>query len=118
MKIDMAFFPSVEGSMTSQDGKTFMLHVKRESGSDLLLGFPHSEIQNIVENAAMQSGSGKDKKGREVSTAFVTSSFQLGCGGHGEPILTMIVGKNGKISFTLPAGMPGQLSQALLKLAN
>lgn len=98
--------------MTSRDGKTFMLHVKRESGTDVLLGFPHSEISNIVENAAMQSGNGKTK------TAFTTNSFQLGRGGHGEPVLTMIVGSTGKISFTLPADMPGQLSQALLKLAN
>ena len=112
MKIDMAFFASVEGSMTSRDGTTFMLHVKRESGSDLLLGFPHSEISNIIENAAMQSANGKDK------TAFTTSSFQLGPGEHGEPVLTMIVGKTGKISFALPADMPAQLTLALLKLAN
>jgi hypothetical protein len=52
-EIDMAFFPSVEGSMTSADGKTFMLHVKRPTGGDLMLGFPHSEIPNIVENAAV-----------------------------------------------------------------
>jgi hypothetical protein len=26
-KIDMTYFPSVEGSMTSEDGQTFMLHV-------------------------------------------------------------------------------------------
>jgi hypothetical protein len=34
-KIDMAFFPTVEGSMTSEDGHTFMVHVKRPTGSDL-----------------------------------------------------------------------------------
>ena len=37
-KIDIAFFPSVEGSMTSDDGQTFMLHVKRPTGSDLMIG--------------------------------------------------------------------------------
>jgi len=42
MKIDAAHFPTVEGSMTSDDGQTFMPHVKRPTGGDLLLGFPHS----------------------------------------------------------------------------
>jgi hypothetical protein len=58
MKMDLAFFPSVEGSMTSEDGTLFMLHVKRETGGDLLLGFPHGEISNIVENAAKVPRSG------------------------------------------------------------
>jgi hypothetical protein len=118
VKIDMAYFASVEGSMTSPDGKIFMLHVKRETGTELFLGFPHSEISNIIENAAMQSGNGKDKTGRKVSTAFTTTSFQLGRGEHGEAVLTMVVGKTGKVSFALPADMPGQLGQALRKLAN
>lgn len=104
--------------MTSWDGKIFMLHVKRETGTDLLLGFPHAEIPNIIENAAMQSGNAKDKAGRKVSTAFTTTSFQLGRGEHGEAVLTMVVGKTGKISFALPSDMSGQLSQALRKLAN
>jgi hypothetical protein len=60
-KIDMAFFPTVEGSMTSEDGQTFMLHVKRPPGGDLLLGFPYSEISNIVENAAVQASAGMQK---------------------------------------------------------
>ena len=40
MKMDIAYFQSVEGSMTSDDGRTFMLHVKRPTGSDLMLGIP------------------------------------------------------------------------------
>jgi hypothetical protein len=118
MKIDMAYFPSVEGSMTSEDGQTFMLHVKRPTGSDLLLGFPHSEISNIIENAAIQSAHGKDAVGRASVTAFKTASFQVGREPNGEPILSMIVGASGKISFLLPEDMPGQLISALLKLAN
>ena len=31
-KIDMAFFPTVAGFMTSEDSRTFMLHVKRPTG--------------------------------------------------------------------------------------
>ena len=54
-KIDMAFFPTVAGSMTSEDGQIFFLHVKRPTGSDLLLGFARSEIPNIVKNATMQA---------------------------------------------------------------
>ncbi len=38
-KMDMAYFPTVAGSMTSEDGQTFMLHVMRQTGGDLLLGF-------------------------------------------------------------------------------
>jgi len=38
MKMEIAYFHSVEGSMTSEDGKTFMLHVKRPTGSDLMPG--------------------------------------------------------------------------------
>jgi hypothetical protein len=117
-KIDMAFFPSIEGSMTSEDGQTFMLHVKRPTGGDLMLGFPHSEISNIIENAAMQAAHGKDAKGRTSVTAFKSASFQVGRGPNGEPVLSMIVGTAGKISFLLPDDMPGQLTHALLKLAN
>lgn len=117
-KIDMAYFPTVEGSMTSPDGHTFMLHVKRPTGGDLMLGFPHSQISNIVENAAMQAAHGKDAEGRALATAFKTASFQVGRGPNGEPVLSMIVGTTGKISFLLPEDMPGQLTHALLKLAN
>ena len=38
-KMDIAYFQSVEGSTTSEDGKPFKLHVKRPTASDLLLGF-------------------------------------------------------------------------------
>ena len=64
MKMDIAYFQSVEGSMTSDDGKTFMLHVERPTGGDLMLGFPHAKISNIVENAAMKASQGRDEKGR------------------------------------------------------
>src|SRR6478609_5689553 len=112
-KIDMAFFPSVEGSMTSEDGHTFMLHVKRPTGGDLLLGFPHSEISNIVENAAMQAGNGKDAQGRKTVAAFQTSSFKVIRGPNGEAVLTLVVGHAGAISFLLPNDMPRQLSATL-----
>src|SRR5258708_2566810 len=117
-EIDMAFFPSVEGSMTSPDGKTFMLHVKRESGSDLLLGFPHSEIPNIVENAAVQAANGKDADAQPTIAAFKTSSFNVGRSPTGEPVLTMGIGRAGTVSFLLPNDMPGQMIEVLRKLAN
>ncbi len=104
--------------MTSEDGQTYMLHVKRPTGGDLMLGFPHAEIRNIVENAAMQTAHGRDAAGRTTQAAFKTASFQVGRGQNGEPVLSMIVGAAGKISFLLPDDMPGQLSQALRKLAN
>ena len=114
----MAFFPTVEGSMTSEDGQTFMLHVKRPTGGDLLLGFPHSEISNIVENAAVQASHGRNAKGQQSVAAFKTSSFKVTRGPEGESALTMIVGRAGTISSLLPSDMPGQLSHALEKLAN
>ena len=83
-----------------------------------MLGFPHSEISNIMENAAMQSSRGKDQKGRASISAFKTSSFEIGRGPAGEAVLTLTVGESGKIRFLLPSDMPGQLSQALQKLAN
>jgi len=73
--MDIAYFQSVEGSMTRDDGKTFVLDVKRPTGSDLMLGFPHAQISNIVENAAMQPSHGKDENGRTSISAFKTSSF-------------------------------------------
>lgn len=116
-KIDMAFFPSVEGSMTSDDGQTFMLHVKRPTGGDLLLGFPHSEITIIIEYAAVQAAQGR--KGKDETVApLMTSSFILSRGPTGEPVLTMVVGRAGTISFSLPGGMPEQLAQLLQALVD
>jgi hypothetical protein len=117
-KMDMAFFPSVEGSMTSEDGHTFMLHVKRPTGGDLLLGFPHSEISNIVANAAIQAAHGRNANDQPTVAPFKTSSFILGRGPDGEPVLTMVIGGAGTISFLLPGGMPGQLAELLQALAN
>jgi hypothetical protein len=117
-KMDTAFFPTVEGSMTSPDGQTFMLHVKRPSGSDLLLGFPHAEIPNIVENAAVQAAHGRNADGQQTLAAFKTSSFKVGRAPTGEAVLTMVVGRAGTINFLLPGDMPGQLSDTLQKLAN
>jgi hypothetical protein len=117
-KIDMAVFPTIEGSMTSGDSHTFMLHVKRPTGGDLLLGFPHSEIPNIVENAAVQAAHGRDASGKKTVAAFKALSFKLSRGPAGEPVLAMIGGQAGAMSFLLPGDMPGQLSQALQRLAN
>jgi hypothetical protein len=35
--MDLAFFPSVEGSMTREDETLFMLHVKREFLRSILI---------------------------------------------------------------------------------
>jgi len=74
-EIDMAFFPSVEGSMTSPDGQTFLLHLRRPTDSDLLLDFPHAEIPNILENAAIQAEHGRDANGLQTVVPFMTSAF-------------------------------------------
>jgi hypothetical protein len=82
----MAFFPSVEGSMTSEDSHTFMVHVKRPAGGDLLLGFPHSETPNNVENAAIQAAHRRNAKGQQTVAACKTSSFKIGRGPGGESV--------------------------------
>ena len=114
-KIDMAFFPSVEGSMTSEVGHIFMLHVKRPTRGDLMLGLPHSEIPNIVENAAVQAAHGRDASGKKDGRGPQGLIVQ------GEPRAgrqASPVGQAGAISFLLPPHMARQLSEMLQKLAN
>ena len=104
--------------MTSEDGQTFMLHVKRPTGGDLLLGFPHDEVHRIIEHAAVQASNGRDEQGRQTAAAFKANSFKVSRGPDGEAVLTMVVGQAGAISFLLAGDMPGQLSAMLQKLAN
>ena len=66
--------------MTSPDGQKFVLHVKRPTGGDLLPVFPHSEITNIVENAAVRAAHGRDAEGHQMVAAFKATSFQVGRG--------------------------------------
>jgi hypothetical protein len=109
-------FPAVAGSMTSSDGQVFMLRARCEDGTELMLGFPHREIANIVENAAMQLAHGRDDDGQALRTAFNTTGFQLGRGPKGETVLTLTVGEAGNISFILPTDMAKQLHETLGKL--
>jgi hypothetical protein len=80
--------------------------------------FPHDQLSAIVENAAMQLAHGKDQSGNHVMSDFKATSFELGRGPAGEAVLSLIVGQRGKISFLMPGGMPGQLSESLQKLAH
>jgi len=57
-------------------------------------------------------------KVQQLVAAFKISSFKESRGPSGEPVLTMVVDRAGTISFLLASDMPGQLSQALQKLAN
>ena len=115
MSIPVEFFPVVDGSMTSEDGQTFLFHVRREDGSELMLGFPHKELPNIVENAAMQMDKGRDDNGDAVATAFITGGFQVGRGPKGETVLSMVVGETGKISFLIPREMAVELAGVLMR---
>ncbi len=65
MSIPVEYFPVVDGSMTSEDGQTFYFHAKREGGSGVMIGFPHEELPNIVEAAAMQMDRGKSLDGEK-----------------------------------------------------
>jgi hypothetical protein len=116
MEIQVEFFPALEGSMTSPDGQIFMFKVKREDGTELFLGFPHEEIPNIMECAAMQIDHGRDSKGEKIVSAFDTSSFALAVGREGQTVLSLTVSEKGHINFILPLDMTHQLHDALGKL--
>jgi hypothetical protein len=85
--IPIEYFPSLDGSMSSGDGQSFYLKAQREDGSAVMLGFPHAEIPNVVECAAMQLTNGRDKAGRKVVSAFNATSFVLSKGEDGETVV-------------------------------
>jgi hypothetical protein len=98
--------------MTSDDGENFYYKVRREDGSELMLGFPHNQVGFLIENAAMQLQNGRSA-GEKMATAFMTAGFILGRGPNGEIILMLEIGKSGRISFLLPEGMPVELEASL-----
>jgi len=113
--IPVEFFPAIDGSMSSSDGQTFYLKAERDDGNPVMLGFPHTEIPNIIELAAMQLAHGRDAEGQSVVTAFQSTSFTVGRGPNGEVVLSLTVGQTGRISFLLPDGMPEQIIEVLAK---
>jgi hypothetical protein len=113
MVIPIDCFESVEGSMTSNDGQLFLLHVKRADGADIILGFPHRTLLTIVENAAMQAQHGKDDMGVRMRQAFKTTGFRLGRGPTGEALLSLQIGEGASVSFLLPGAMPSDLVNSL-----
>ena len=115
MSIPVESFAAVDGSMSSEDGQTFYYHARRDDGSGVMLGFPHAEIPNLIECAAIQTSKARDKDGDEVATAFITGGFQVGRGPEGETVLSMTVGGTGKISFLLPEDMRKQLVTMLVR---
>lgn len=115
--VPVAFYPVVDGSMTSTDGQAFFLKVQDTDGAELMLGFPHAEIPNIIECAAMQLTNGRDEQGRTIVAAFETTSFAIGRGPKGEIVLTLKVGLSGNFRFILPDGMTEQLITTLAKSA-
>jgi hypothetical protein len=117
MRLRSSFFAGVEGSQTSADGQGFALHARREDGRGVMLVFPHSEISNIVENAAMQLDRGRGGDGERVYSAFNTTAFKLGKGHTGETVLSLTVGKSGQISFVLPSELQSALFDALGQLS-
>jgi hypothetical protein len=81
---------------------------------ELRLWFPHSEIPNLIECAAMQI-SNEMEKSKPVVTAFHTSGFQIGRGPKGEVVLNMIVGETGKIGFLLSPDMQIEMAAMLMR---
>jgi hypothetical protein len=114
--VEVEVFSGVEGSQTSADGLGFALHARRQDGRGVMLVFPHTEISNIVENAAMQLEHGRDAAGLSLNTAFYTTGFRLDRGPKGENVLSLSVGETGNIGFLLPTDMAKQLQETLGKL--
>lgn len=110
--IPVEYFPVVDGSMTSNDGETFFYKVRREDGSEVILGFPHDQVPHLIETAAMQIQNGREE-GQVVLTAFNTTGFTLGRGPKGEIVLILKIGLTGRMSFLLPEPMPAELEATL-----
>ena len=113
MPISVENFTVCDGSMTSEDGQTFLFHVRREDGSEVMLGFPHKELPNIVECAAMQMDKGKNEEGGRVVSAFMASGFCLGRGPEGETVLGMTMAEGGTINFLLTPELKAELAMKL-----
>src|SRR5579872_1584696 len=113
MSIPVEYFPVVDGSMTSEDGQTFYFHAKREDGSGIMLGFPHEELPNTVEAAAMQMDRGKSLDGEKMVAACEASGFSVGRGPAAETVLGMEMAEGGKICFLLHPELIDELLAAL-----
>lgn len=110
-------FSDVTGSMSSPDGRKVFLRAETVDGDDLLLGFPHEQISTIIENLAVQIPNGRNAEGEKMMTAFWASGYEIGKGPKGEPVLTMLMGENAKISFVLNQEMIATLVMHLSSVA-
>ena len=115
MPIPVEHLLTVDGSMTSDDGLTFYYHVRRDDGTELMLGFPHKELPNIVECAAMQMDKGKNEVGERMVSGFIASSVCLGRGPEGETVLGMTMEEGGTINFLLTPELKAELAAMLVK---
>src|SRR5690349_18246320 len=116
MPIPVENFTRCDGSMTSEDGKTFYFHVKREDdGTHMMLGFPHEELPTLVEAAAMQMDKGRSLEGERIVAAFEASGFSVGRGPAGETVLGMEMAEGGRICFLLAPELIDQLVAAVAR---
>ena len=113
MNIPVEFFPVVDGSSTSEDGQTFYFHARRDDGSELMLGFPHKELPNIIECSALQMDKGRNEEGGKMVSAFLASGFCLGRGPEGETILGMTMAEGGTINFLVSPELKAELAKML-----
>jgi hypothetical protein len=113
MPIPVENFTTCDGSVTSEDGLSFFLHAKRDDGSPVMLSFPHEELPNIVEAAAMQMDKGKSLDGERTVAAFQASGFSIGKGLAGETLMRMEMREGGRMCFLLHSEMIDELIAAL-----
>ena len=113
MNVPLQYFPFLDGSAISNDGKMFLFLVRSAEGQEMQLGFPRTVISHLLEYAAAQVD--KENDDDELISAFSAGGFKLGVGPNQETILVVCFGGVGKISFLLSPGMAMGLGAALAK---
>ena len=113
VELPMEFFPEIKGSLTSKDGRAIFFKVERGDGSEIMIGFPHSEMPAMLDHIAVQAAHAKNEDSKPARSAFRTKSFALGTTPDGLAFLMLQFGEVGAINFMLPGDMPDQLHELL-----
>jgi hypothetical protein len=109
----------IEGSMTTDDGKTFLLKGTQPDGNNVVVAFPSEELTALVGMAALGREQslriqGADTDFREV---FATSWFELSKDQvSATVILSLTFASGGRLHFSLPGSMPQQMLETLQQM--
>ena len=118
MKIPMSL-PVIEiaGGQVADDGSALRMITVAADGSEIVLSIPYEQTLTLLALAVLGRTEGKRKRGIDPVTdcdLIATKMFEIGFDkGTGIPVLIMTLANDGKISFTLPGSMPGQMHETL-----